>query len=102
MSRARAGRPYRDDLALVEEIAALLAAEPDASTRRVQDVVRARRSDVLRVVRSLRRVDPTRSTAPTMGRGSAIRWSGESKGWRDRPTNPAATESCRNEMGREA
>lgn len=73
MSRARAGRPYRDDLALVEEIAALLAVEPAASSRRVQDVVRARRGDVLRVLRTLRSVRPNPNTRCGVEGGSAIR-----------------------------
>lgn len=72
MSRVRTGRPYRDDLALVEEIAALLAVEPAASSRRVQDVVHARRGDVLRVLRTLRSVRPDPNTAAAIEGGSAI------------------------------
>jgi hypothetical protein len=50
----RRGRPRSDRLDLVERVADLLYREPDATTRRVQAVVRANRADVVRAVRILR------------------------------------------------
>jgi hypothetical protein len=73
MSRPRVGRPYRDDLALVEDIVDVLRVEPDASSRRVQALVCARRSDVLRALRSLRRLECNAEVVPTVRPGSAIR-----------------------------
>jgi hypothetical protein len=72
MSRPRVGRPYRDDLALVEAIVAVLVSEPGASSRRVQTRVCARRSDVLRVLQSLRALGTDAQAAPATGGGSAI------------------------------
>lgn len=64
MSRRR-GRPRSDRLALVEQVATILRAEPDLSAAEVQRRVRGRRDDVLRVVRILRPAGEPRHDAAT-------------------------------------
>jgi hypothetical protein len=57
VSTRRPGRPRSDDDALLARVREVLLAEPDASTRRVQALVRARRSAVLRAIRLVRGVE---------------------------------------------
>lgn len=52
------GRPHRDVLALVEEIAALHRADPTISLNKAQQIVGARRNTVRRIIRVLRASQP--------------------------------------------
>jgi hypothetical protein len=53
------GRPRSDQLALVERIVVVLLDDPYASSNDVQVLVRGRRQDVQRVLRTIRKLIPS-------------------------------------------
>lgn len=70
MSGRRVGRPHGDRLDLLERIVAVLLEEPELAAHPglLRDRVRARESDVRRVLRSLRRIAGTPLPEATLGR----------------------------------